>query len=312
VTDSTSRCCNAAYILLGLNVLAAVLFNKEADSAQAVVTSLMLDPVAVRGGEVWRLLTYPLISGGSLFWTLLYKVCIYVFFAHAVERIWGTRRFLTLYLGTVLVAGIVAVFLRIGMIGGGIAEITLFFAYGMTFPESEIRLMFLFPVRAKPLAWIAAGAYFLFALKQKLGGMPYMAGLACGVVYVFYVVRAGGGVRPGIRATAQRVSWWMKRKRTQAELRGDAAEKAIAALPLEHIERQVRQIVSRRIDDDRLTEGERLIVETLIQRVDPGKELCAPNREGGEASMCPICEELGVCLRRFLEQRRTIPMEEDQ
>ena len=294
-----------------MNILAAALFNKEADSAEAVVRSLMLHPGAVRGGEVWRLLTYTLISGDSLFWTLVYKGCIYVFFAHALERSWGTRRFLTLYLTAVLVTGVVAVFLGRVLAGGGMAEITLFFAYGMTFPESEIRLMFLIPVRAKSLAWIAAGGYFLYYLRAKLYGVPYMAGLVCGVAYVFYVISRGRGVRPGIRAAVRSVSELVKRKRTRADLHGDVPEKAMVALPIEHLERQVRRIVSRRIDDDWITEGERLIVETLIQRVDPGKELCAPMSEDGETSMCPICEELGVCLRRFLEQRRTRAFEKD-
>ena len=78
------------------------------------------------------------------------------------------------------------------------------------------------------------------------------------------------------------------------------------------VRRQVRGIVAAKRDDGSIREGERLLVEALIQRMDPGKELCAPQRAGEERQMCPLCEELGVCLRQFLENGRTIVSEESR
>jgi len=55
-------------------------------------TLLALVPVRVLGGELWRLLTYPFLAGDPL--ALVFGVVLLVFFAGALERRWGRRRFL--------------------------------------------------------------------------------------------------------------------------------------------------------------------------------------------------------------------------
>lgn len=298
MTDSEPRCYNVSYILLGLSVLVALLSGGDEDGLPAAIRALVLVPELVRQGELWRLATYTLISSGSLFWTIIYKALLYMQFAHALERSWGTRRFLILYGLAVLVSGIVAVpVLPVGevLIGGGVGEVVIFFAYGMTFSHQRVLLMFMFPVPVRPLALVVAGGYLLYLMSLGLGGVPCAAGLLCGVGYVLYVNRP------------RRVMGAFARAMARAAAPAETDDKAMDGMPTEHLERQVRRIVARRMNDERISEGERLIVDTLIRRVDPGKELCAPLREGDERRMCPICEELGVCLRQFLEKRRTIP-----
>ena len=298
MTDSGSRCYNVSYVLLGLSVLVALLSGGDEENFPAAIRALVLVPELVRQGEVWRLVTYTLISSGSLFWTIIYKALLYLQFAHALECAWGTRRFLVLYGLAVLVSGVVAVPMQRLLIGGGIGEVVIFFAYGMTFSHQRVLLMFMFPVPVRPLALVVAGGYLLYLMSLGLGGVPCAVGLFCGVGYVLYVNRP------------RRVLGAFARAVVRAAAHSETDDETMDGMPTEHLERQVRRIVARRMNDESIGEGERLIVETLIQRVDPGKELCAPLREGDERRMCPICEELGVCLRQFLEKRRTIPSAE--
>ena len=217
-----------------------------------------------------------------------------------------------LYGLAVVVSGVVAVPMERILLGGGVGEVVIFLAYGMTFPQHRVVLMFMFPVPAGVLALMVAGGYGLYLLSLGAGGAPCGVGLLCGAGYVFYVNRSRRGVKRRVGSAVQAVSWWARRKGVEAEMREDAVDETMAAVPTEHLERQVRGIVAAKRDDGSIREGERLLVEALIQRMDPGKELCAPQRAGEERQMCPLCEELGVCLRQFLEKRRTIVSEESR
>jgi len=284
------RCYHTAYMILGINVLAALL-AVDGEAVPAVFSALWLDPGLVRRGEAWRLLTYAFLPDSGFLWTLLYKFFAYVFFGRAVEQLWGTRRFLTLYGISTVGAGLVATVLGIGLAGGGLPEAVIFFAFGMLFPEARIMLLFLpLPIPARILTLALTGAYFVNALTAKLAGVPIVAGLACGAGYVLAAARPSGWVRRIRRRVAEKVV--------------PDVQESLARLPTERLEEQVRRIVKRRLDDDRISEEEARIVETFIQRIDPGKELCSPDPAAGPDGMCPPCREMGVCLRRFLEQRR--------
>ena len=163
----------------------------------------------------------------------------------------------------------------------------------MLFPERRVYIYFAFPVRARTLALILAAVYVFNSLAAGRLGLPMLAGFACGATYFFAVARS--------------VQWIKRARRGLVEKAAFDPAQIMTKVPLEQLERHARSIVERRADDDAITEEERLFIEELIQRVDPAKELCSPDPESGDDGMCPICKELGVCLRRFLETRKTIP-----
>lgn len=287
--SSEPRCYYTAYMILAVGIVVGLLgFSRE--SGEAAFEALCVAPPLIMRGEVWRLATYTFLAGGDPFFTLLYKFFVYVFFAAAVEAIWGTRRFLMLYLFSVLGGGLAALLLGQTLSGGGIPEVVAFLVYGLLFPDRRIYLFLAFPFRARTLVLFLSGAYVLNAFAGGVYGMPLVAGFGCGAAY-FYVVSG-----PAVRV-----------KRTRDQPGTDAPDPAtvISGVPTKQLEEQARRIVNRRMDRDAVTQGERLLVEELIQRVDPRKELCSADPARGEEGMCPICRELGVCLRRFLESKAT-------
>jgi membrane associated rhomboid family serine protease len=179
--------------LIGLNV---VLFL-----AQAVVPGLTwalgLWPAAVVGDlQIWRPATYMFLHGGVFH--LLFNMLVLWMFGTELERIWGTREFLTFYLVTGVGAGILTVLfsvLPIGIasdihqsvvIGASGAVYGLLLAYGLRFPDRPILMALLFPIPAKYFVMII-GAIALYSSLGTTGGVAHvthLGGLVVGYLYL--------------------------------------------------------------------------------------------------------------------------------
>ena len=90
--------------------------------------------------EVWRLITYQFLHSG--FWHLFFNMLILFFFGPMLEKIWGSRKFLTFYLGCGIAGGLfylllVAMnFLPAGvMVGASGAILGMLAACAILFPQ---------------------------------------------------------------------------------------------------------------------------------------------------------------------------------
>ena len=105
---------------------------------------------SVFNGEVWRLLTF-LINppGGSILQTAL-TLYFYYFIGTALEARWGARRFLVYY-AVGAAAAIIA-----GMLTGFgtnlYLNLSLFFAFAIQYPDFQLLLFFILPIKVKWLA----------------------------------------------------------------------------------------------------------------------------------------------------------------
>ena len=104
-------------------------------------------------GQIWRLVTYPLVYGTGNTNLLLIAISLFCYYSlgRAMENIWGTLRFNLFYLTGVLMMDVYC------MIFGGRASVTylnlsLFLSYATLFPDSQFLLFFIIPVKA----WIFA------------------------------------------------------------------------------------------------------------------------------------------------------------
>ncbi len=121
----------------------------------------------VFSGQIWRLVTFLLIPpGGGILQTAL-TLYFYYFVGTALEARWGARRFLLFY-GIGAVAAILAALISYVLFGpaGGFGtnmylNLSLFFAFAITYPDFQILLFFFLPVRMK---WLAAlnALYYLY------------------------------------------------------------------------------------------------------------------------------------------------------
>jgi hypothetical protein len=146
---------------------------------------LVLDMDAVRHGEVWRLVTFLFIPiASSPMWVL-----INLYFAWwvgtSLEQHWGSFKFNAFYLLGVL--GTIAAAIIAGPQTNTWLDASLFLAFATTFPDVQVRLFFILPIRVK---WLGLFAALGIAAALFLGGWGVRASIVAAMVN--YLVFFGG------------------------------------------------------------------------------------------------------------------------
>ena len=121
-------------------------------------------------GEIWRIVTYIFVPDyGGIFWMLV-ALYFYYWIGSTLERQWGTVKFNLYYFGGVLltVVGTILASLISGQYGltvSGTAYINLsmFLAFALLFPDTQLLLFFIIPIKMKWLA-IVDGGFFLWGI----------------------------------------------------------------------------------------------------------------------------------------------------
>ncbi len=153
----------------------------------------MLVPNQVIHGAVWQLVTYLFLHSLGSPGHILFNMLGLWMFGAPIEETWGTRRFLQYYFLCGVGAGIcvVAAALAFGgasqpTIGASGAIYGLLLAFGMLFPEQEILIMFLFPIKAKYMVMIFGGIAFVFSFQRgsTISNLAHLGGMIFGFVYI--------------------------------------------------------------------------------------------------------------------------------
>ena len=121
-------------------------------------------------GEIWRIVTYIFVPEyGNIFWMLV-ALYFYYWIGSTLEHQWGTAKFNLYYFGGVLltVVGTILASLISGQYGltvSGTAYINLsmFLAFALLFPDTQVLLFFIIPIKMKWLA-IVDGGFFLWGI----------------------------------------------------------------------------------------------------------------------------------------------------
>lgn len=130
---------------------------------------LTLSPAMILKGQVWRLVTWILVPPGEpdLF-TILMLYC-YLSFGRTMEYTWGAFRFNIYILSGILFTVLGAFLLYFLGLGGGYfstyyINMSIFLAFAATYPNLEVLLYFLIPIKVK---WIGI-VYGIFLLYDVL------------------------------------------------------------------------------------------------------------------------------------------------
>jgi membrane associated rhomboid family serine protease len=153
--------------IVGINALIYMLRYGMPQSD--AVGRLWLDPRLVLQGEVWRLFTWIFIPpSASLLW-IFFILYFYYMVGIGLEQAWGSFRFNVYYL-TGMAVTILAAFIT----GEGTTAIylnlSLFLAFAYIYPDYEILLFFLIPVKVKYLAWVNWAFIAFTVLTAPLSG----------------------------------------------------------------------------------------------------------------------------------------------
>jgi membrane associated rhomboid family serine protease len=152
---------------------------------------------AVLHGQIWQLFTYSFLHADVMH--LVLNLLVLAFVGSDIEAVWGRKRFLTYYFYCSIMAGIFyllvqilisnPLYLSLPMVGASGGIYGLLLAYGILFPDRELLLMMLFPMKAKQFVWVLAGIEFLQALFSGQGGLgafAHVSGMGAGFLYLYF------------------------------------------------------------------------------------------------------------------------------
>ena len=171
------------YLAIG-NVLVYLLYIVN-QKDPLFYTMLNFDYEAILRGQVWRLLTYPLVFmvESGLLWGAI-GLFFYYWCGSILEQYWGTLRFNCFYLCGILLTDVVALIL------GAYAEVyyvnmSLFLAVATLMPDQQVRIYFVIPVKMKWLAWVDLGLTLYYLVT---GLITMIQGFGQGVVYLGWLL----------------------------------------------------------------------------------------------------------------------------
>jgi membrane associated rhomboid family serine protease len=211
-------------------VMELVLLSPWWPAGGRLVANLVLTEQALREWKLWSLLTHCLIHDSHSPFHILFVLFSLAYIGRELEPLLGSRRFLAVFVATVLGGGLgwFAVHLMhpgAFIHGGGAGVVGLFVVLACVYPDREMRLLFL-PItfRAKQIVWgLLALDIFGLVLYEILGAAApidfspsaHLGGMLVGWIYFrFFHASNGWDRRPGIELPA-----WLRRRpkaRTEA------------------------------------------------------------------------------------------------
>ena len=119
---------------------------------------LTLEPYYILHGQVWRVVTWLLVPPSSLDLFTIIMLFFYYSVGNTLERTWGSFRYNVYIFGGVL-AMIVGAFILYGILGGNVmfgtlfttyyVNLSIFLAFAATYPDTQVMLYFLIPIKMK-------------------------------------------------------------------------------------------------------------------------------------------------------------------
>lgn len=212
---------NLTMILIGGFILGYVITIVE----PAGLEIINLNPARIMKGEIWRLITWVVMPPRSLSIFVVITLMFYSFVGRTLENNWGDFRYTLYVLSGILFTdiGVVGAYLALKLAGQEMeAEyfamysdtstyylcMSLFLAFAFMFPEVEVLLYFIIPIKVKWLGYFDIA--FLIYMVLIYGNIGYYAGMVSVIMSVlnyilFYFLTKG---KKGLSSTRR------KRKRT--------------------------------------------------------------------------------------------------
>ena len=151
------------YIAIGQGLVYILMFVWPT-LGNALYASIVLTRSALLRGQIWRLIPFVFVPPASSPIFVLFALYFYYMIGVALERRWGKVRF-NLYYGVGMVCAWIACLLT-GYATNTYLNLSLFFAFAAMFPNEEVYLFGLLPIKVKYLALMDVLIY----LQQFIAG----------------------------------------------------------------------------------------------------------------------------------------------
>lgn len=174
-------------ILIGINIIMYLL--KLISASQVDLAHLLGLSPGLIWPMVWQPITYLFMHGD--FWHLAINMFVLWMFGSELEMMWGRKAFLKYYFITGIGSGLVWVLFSIGtpysiLIGASGAIYGILVAYGMMFPNRQVYLYFLIPIKVKWLVVILGAAAFISSWNStsNISHLTHLSGMVIGYFYL--------------------------------------------------------------------------------------------------------------------------------
>ena len=160
--------------IAGLQLLTFIIFTLlQPEGKAAYLDFLILDTASVLHGQVWRLFTYIFIPGTDHFLWAIIGTMFLMWLGRGLEAAWGPFR-LTLY----FVGGMLAVAMGSMIFGYTATGLFLFqsllLAFAVIYPNEEILMFFIIPVKIKWIAWLDVALTVLLVMGAPSAFWPVL------------------------------------------------------------------------------------------------------------------------------------------
>ncbi|MBR6238010.1 MAG: hypothetical protein IKQ83_03090 [Lachnospiraceae bacterium] len=200
------------------------------------ISFMTLEPAYILKGQIWRLFTWLVIppTESNLFFVLI-MLYFYYSIGRSLEMVWGTYR-LNVYLISGMIFTILGSFVLYGIITAlGAPELTtfgmafsttyinlsIFLAYAATFPDMQVLLFFLIPIKVKVLGiiYVIILVYECVSIGANFGllvGMVYWVVIGASLLnFIIFFLTSRGKIQYNPRQARQRMEY--RKKVAEAE-----------------------------------------------------------------------------------------------
>ena len=159
-------------------------------------------------GQLWRVLSFIFVptGGGFVLWFVM-TTLFYYYIGNALERQWGTTRF-TVFYGLGILLNIIMGFVM-GSTSMYYINMSMFFSFATLYPEMQVLLYGILPLKVKWLAWLDA-ALFLFDIIRYLMLGAWGYALIPVVAILNYFLFFWDDLMSAVRRTGQRAAYRAK------------------------------------------------------------------------------------------------------
>jgi membrane associated rhomboid family serine protease len=160
------------------------------DKSGYITANLGLNPPEVlKGPAIWQVFTYQFLHGG--FFHIFFNMFVLWMFGTEVEATLGSRRFLWFYLLCGTGAGIITVMALFSVntivIGASGAIYGVMIAFAVMYPNRQVLLYFLFPIKVKYLVMAMVGLDLLYTVSGAGGGVAYVTHVGGALIGFLYM-----------------------------------------------------------------------------------------------------------------------------
>ena len=166
------------YVVIGN---AVVFLFSLMDTTGLLLSYLAFSPALILRGQVWRLVTFALIPNSSGIWIFIF-LYFYYYMGSTLERLWGTVKFnLYFFFGilfTVLYGFLIYFITGVDLrIRATYIYLSMFLAFATFFPDQQVLLFFILPIKMKWLAFVDAAVLVMgvFSDPFPLNLLPLVA-----------------------------------------------------------------------------------------------------------------------------------------